>query len=132
MEDYEEEFKIERDFLPTKKPMPRWRRFVFGGWILFLVALLVIVGGLLIYKTGFTFSQMQTGNEDLSSLIVNENIATPTPESDRTNILLLGLRSQWRSFNRHNDGLELEEIYWRDCFNFNSARFIREYARQGL
>ena len=94
MEDYEEEFKIERDFLPTKKPMPRWRRFVFGGWILFLVALLVIVGGLLIYKTGFTFSQMQTGNEDLSSLIVNENIATPTPESDRTNILALCLRGE--------------------------------------
>ncbi len=75
-------------------PKPRWCRFAFGGWILFLVVLLLGLGGLLIYKTGFTFSQMQTGGEDLSSLIVNENMATPTPESDRTNILLLGLRGE--------------------------------------
>lgn len=95
MEDYEkEEFKIEKDFLPAKKPRSSWRRFAFGGWILFLVAILVGVGGLLIYKTGFTFSQMQTSGEDLSALIVDENMATPTPESDRTNILLLGLRGE--------------------------------------
>lgn len=95
MEDYEEEeFQIEKDFLPAEKPKPRWRRFAFGGWILFLVALLVGIGGLLIYKTGFTFSQMQTSGEDLSALVVDESMATPTPESDRTNILLLGLRGE--------------------------------------
>lgn len=95
MEDYEkEELKIEKEFLPVKKSKPRWHRFAFGGWVLFLVALLVGLGGLLIYKTGFTFSQMQAGDEDLSFLIMNESMATPMPESDRTNILLLGLRGE--------------------------------------
>jgi len=88
-----ENIKIE-DFYKKPEPKPRWRRFAFGGWILFLVAVLVGLGGLLIYKTGFTFSQMQTGGEDISALLVNQNMATPTPESDRANILLLGLRGE--------------------------------------
>jgi len=89
-----EEQNIAKDFVPQEKKRPRWRRFAFGGWIFFLVALLVGLGGLLIYKAGFTFSQMQTSEEDLSALVVDESMATPTPESDRTNILLLGLRGE--------------------------------------
>jgi len=92
--DYREEQLEEVIYSSSAKPKSFWRRFAFGGWILFLVVLLVGAGGLLIYKTGFTFSQMQTGDEDISSLIINENMATPTPESDRTNILLLGLRGE--------------------------------------
>ncbi len=83
--------KIE-DFLPKEKSKPRWRRFAFGGWILILAALLVGLGGMLVYKTGFTFSQMQT--EEVGDLGLTENMATPLPENDRLNILLLGLRGE--------------------------------------
>jgi LCP family protein required for cell wall assembly len=37
---------------------------------------------------------MQAGNEDLSFLTLDESMATPKPEIDRTNILLLGLRGE--------------------------------------
>jgi len=90
--DLEKEIIEEAD--RKNNPKPRWRRFAFGGWILFLVALLVGLGGLLIYKTGFTFSQIQTDKEDLSFLISNESMATPEPDMDRLNILLLGLRGE--------------------------------------
>jgi len=95
MEDYEkEEFKIEKNFFPTQKPKPRWRRFAFGTWILALVVILIGVGGSLIYKTSFTFSQMKT--EKIDNLGLTENMTTPipAPDGDRINILLLGLRGE--------------------------------------
>lgn len=79
-------------FVSEPKHRPKWRRFAFGGWILILVALLVGVGGTLVFKTSFTFSQIQT--EEPRSLDWAENMATPLPESDRFNILLLGLRGE--------------------------------------
>jgi LCP family protein required for cell wall assembly len=96
LEDLEktEEQNIAKDFISQEKKRPRWRRFAFGGWILFLAVLLLGLGGSLVYKTSFTFSQMQTGDEDLGALILDESMATPTPESDRTNILLLGIRGE--------------------------------------
>ncbi|KKT26981.1 MAG: Cell envelope-related transcriptional attenuator [Parcubacteria group bacterium GW2011_GWA2_43_9b] len=81
-------------FIREPKPRPRWRRFAFGSWILVLVVILVGVGGSLIYKTGFTFSQIQT--EKIDNLGLTENMVTPmpAPDSDQINILLLGLRGE--------------------------------------
>ncbi|MDD2730514.1 MAG: LCP family protein [Candidatus Portnoybacteria bacterium] len=78
-------------FEPAVKPQPR--RWVFGFWIVFLVSL-VAVGCALLFKTGFTFSQMTVGENPAGVLPVSEDAATPTPESDRLNILLLGLRGE--------------------------------------
>ena len=89
-----EEQDIIREFSPKQKKRSFWRRFAFGSWIFALVAVLLVLGGSLVYKTGFTFSQMQTGKEDLTFLLGDDNMATPTPESDRLNILLLGLRGE--------------------------------------
>lgn len=77
-----------------KKPRPRsaWRRFAFGSWILALIVILLVFGGLLVYKTSFTFSQIQT--EQTDNLGLTENMVTPAPESGRLNILLLGLRGE--------------------------------------
>jgi len=85
-----EEEEIRKEFIERKK-RPRWRRFVFGFWILFLIIILVGVGGALIYKTGFTFSQI---NVDSGMLPLAENEATPAPDADRINILVLGLRGE--------------------------------------
>lgn len=76
----------------TAKKRPRWRRFVFSFWILFLVLLIVGLGGALIYKTGFTFSQINVKNND--TLPLAEDQSTPMPDPDRINILLLGLRGE--------------------------------------
>jgi len=85
-----EEEEIGEEFIDRKK-RPCWRRFAFGFWILFLIFILVGVGGALIYKTGFTFSQI---NVDPGTLPLAENEATPVPDADRINILLLGLRGE--------------------------------------
>lgn len=74
-----------------QKPKSKFRRFAFGFWILVLVLVLIGVGGALIYKTSFTFSQM---NVDPGVLPLAENEATPAPDSDRINILVLGLRGE--------------------------------------
>ncbi len=93
MNNFESEENLEDYGRIKDKPVKsRWRRFAFGGWILILVALLVGVGGTLVFKTSFTFSQMQT--EKLGDLGLIENMATPLPEIDRLNILLLGLRGE--------------------------------------
>jgi len=76
----------------TAKKRPRWRRFAFSFWILFLALLIVGLGGALIYKTGFTFSQINVKNND--TLPLAEDQSTPTPDPDRINILLLGLRGE--------------------------------------
>lgn len=81
----------EYDFY-QEKPKSRWRRFAFGSWVLALVIILIGVGGALVYKTSFTFSQMKTG--EIENLGFTENMATPSPDSDRLNILLLGLRGE--------------------------------------
>ena len=86
------ETEIQDIVYSAQKPKSRWRRFAFGSWILILAALLVGLGGMLVYKTGFTFSQMQT--EEVGDLGLTENMATPLPENDRLNILLLGLRGE--------------------------------------
>ena len=93
-EQSKEKFEID-EFVAQIKPKPRWRRFAFGFWILVLVALVVGIGGLLVYKTGFTFSQMQT--EKLEKLPLIDDLTTmntPQPETDRLNILALGLRGE--------------------------------------
>jgi len=86
-----ENFEIS-EFYKAPNPKPRWRRFAFGSWVLALVVILFGVGGTLVYKTGFTFSQMKT--DDINNLGFTENMATPAPDSDRLNILLLGLRGE--------------------------------------
>ncbi len=93
MSDFEKEKNLEDYEIIKEKPAkPRWRRLAFGSWILILIIILFGVGGALVYKTGFTFSQIQT--EELGDLGLIENMATPLPESDRLNILLLGLRGE--------------------------------------
>lgn len=82
----------EYQFYQESKPKPRWRRMVFGFWILCLVAVLFGAGTLLVYKTGFTYNQMKT--DDLDDILNGEAIATPAPQSGRTNILVLGLRGE--------------------------------------
>ncbi|TSC53350.1 MAG: cell envelope-related transcriptional attenuator [Parcubacteria group bacterium LiPW_39] len=77
------------EFIREPRPRPKWRRFVFSTWIGVLILVLLGVGGLLIYKTGFTFSQMSVGN---GVLPLSEN--TPLPDPDRLNILVLGLRGE--------------------------------------
>lgn len=96
MEDnkFDEQANQELDgFIQEAKPRPpRWRRFAFGFWILFLVVILVGVGGTLVYKTGFTFSQMNVKINNVLPLAEDE--PTPQPDPDRINILLLGLRGE--------------------------------------
>ena len=78
----------------TQKEPPKsgWRRLAFGFWVLILVVILFGVGGTLVYKTSFTFSQIQTG--EVSGFIFTEEMATPLPDGNRLNILLLGLRGE--------------------------------------
>src|SRR4030042_2106428 len=85
-----EDFEI-KNFYQEPKPVPRWRRFAFGFWILFLILILVGVGSILVYKTGFTFSQINVKN---NMLPLAEEESTPTPDSGRINILVLGLRGE--------------------------------------
>ncbi|MBU2037234.1 LCP family protein [Patescibacteria group bacterium] len=93
MNDFENDENLEDYGITKKEPKKSaWRRFAFGSWILILVVILVGVGGALVYKTSFTFSQIQT--EDIDNLGLTENMTTPLPESDRLNILLLGLRGE--------------------------------------
>ena len=87
----QDEFEIDEE-LNRKTPKSPWRRVAFGSWILILIIILLGVGGVLVYKTGFTFSQIQT--EEIGNLNLTENMATPSPDSDRFNILLLGLRGE--------------------------------------
>lgn len=84
--------QIIKETSKNNKSKSIWRRFAFGAWILILVIALFGVGGALVYKTNFTFSQIQT--EPAEELGLTENMATPLPESDRLNILLLGLRGE--------------------------------------
>ncbi len=77
------------DFIPREKSQSHWSRFAFCFWIIILIAFLLGVGGVLIYKTGFTFSQMSVGN---GVLPLSEN--TPLPDPDRLNVLILGLRGE--------------------------------------
>jgi len=90
-ESNQDNFQIEQFYTPPQ-PRSKFRRLAFGFWVSLLVAILVVVGGLLVYKTGFTFNQIQTG--EVGELSLTENMATPTPDSDRINILLLGLRGE--------------------------------------
>ncbi len=89
MTDQEEQQIIKE--LSDQKP-PRQRRWFFGAWISLLIAALVVVGFSLIYKTGFTFSQIQVEKQPAGLLPISEG--TPGPDSDRLNILLLGLRGE--------------------------------------
>lgn len=75
----------------TRKPRRKLRRFAFGFWISLLVIILLAVGGLLIFKTGFTYNQMKI--DDPQSLII-PGMETPKPETDRTNFLVLGQRGE--------------------------------------
>lgn len=97
------ELNSEDNFYQEKAKSP-WRRFAFGSWILVLVVALLGIGGALVYKTSFTFSQIQT--EDIGNLGLTENMITPLPQSDRLNILLLGLRGE----NDPNGGLLTDSI----------------------
>ncbi len=108
MADQEQEnSKITEEFIPARQTKPSRRRLTLGFWITFLLAILAVVVCALIYKTGFTFSQMTVGGSDSTGLLpVSENAATPTPESDRINILLLGLRGE----DNPNGGLLTDSI----------------------
>jgi len=49
----------------------------------------------LAYKTGFTFSQMSVDEDNPAAVLpLGEKAFTPTPDNDRLNILLLGLRGE--------------------------------------
>jgi LCP family protein required for cell wall assembly len=96
MEQDQEKFEINQ-FYKSPKPKTKWRRFAFSFWVIFLVLLLVGIGTMLVYKTGFTFSQM---NVEKNIFLTDEDFAdkssltTPEPTNDRLNILLLGLRGE--------------------------------------
>lgn len=89
---YSENEQSEHQFYNEPEAKPRWRRVVFGFWILCLVGVLFGAGTLLVYKTGFTYNQIKT--DDLEAILNGEAVATPTPQSGRINILLLGLRGE--------------------------------------
>ena len=102
-EENKENLEIE-DFCEIPKTKPKWRRWFFSFWIFILVAVLAGAGSLLVYKTGFTFSQMQVDEIPAGILPLSEH--TPMPEADRLNILLLGLRGE----NDDNGGLLTDSI----------------------
>jgi len=89
--DKDGKLKINEEVI-EKKRHNFWRHFAFGFWILILVVLLVGVGGTLVYKTGFTFSQMNVKINN--TLPLAEDEPTPQPDPDRINILVLGLRGE--------------------------------------
>ncbi len=93
MSDEERKFLEEAGYSLQPKQKSWWRRLAMGFWIIVLLTLLVGIGSVLAYRTGFTFSQMQTGSLS-QDFIFTDNMATPQPESDRFNILLLGLRGE--------------------------------------
>ena len=79
------------EFIREPRPWLKWRRFILAGWILTLVLILVVLGGALVWKTSFTYSQMKIG--DAKGLLPLSE-STPQPDSDRLNILILGLRGE--------------------------------------
>jgi len=85
------------------KSKSKWRRFILAGWILALVLILVVLGGALVWKTSFTYSQMKI-EEAKGLLPLSES--TPQPDADRLNILILGLRGEEDS----NGGLLTDSI----------------------
>ncbi len=90
MADFEtKEENLEVGFLEEQKP--RWRRYVFAVWVFALAAIFVALGGALVWKTSFTYSQMKIG--DTKGLLPLSE-STPQPDLDRINILLLGLRGE--------------------------------------
>lgn len=92
MEEKNQEDDIQiNSFYKEPKKKPRLRRFAFGFWIALLIFILVGVGSALVYKTGFTFSQMNVKN---IMLPLAGDEPTPAPDSDRINILVLGLRGE--------------------------------------
>lgn len=78
----EEQFSQER---------PKKRRI----WLWFFIIILIFVAliGTVFYKAGFTFSQMNVGNSSLGGILpISEDAPKTEKDSDRINILLLGLR----------------------------------------
>jgi len=88
------DFEINDENLKTgflEEQKPRWRRYIFAAWIFALAVIFVTLGGALVWKTSFTYSQMKIGNAK-GLLPLSES--TPKPDADRINILLLGLRGE--------------------------------------
>lgn len=108
MSDFQQQDNFEEYHIPVKqkKPRSRWRRFIFGFWIVFLICALIGIGGSLVYKTGFTFNQISVGGGDAGILPLADNVKTPEPDADRKNILLLGLRGE----GDENGGLLTDSI----------------------
>ncbi len=84
-----EEENLKTEFF--ERPKPKWRRLIFASWIFALVIILVGLGGALVWKTSFIYSQMKTGDEG-GILPLSES--TPQPDPSRLNILVLGLRGE--------------------------------------
>ncbi|MDD5589875.1 MAG: LCP family protein, partial [Candidatus Portnoybacteria bacterium] len=78
---------MENEYYYISKPEKKRRKW---PWIFGVLILLAAIGSLF-YKTGFIFSQMQSGNEG-AVLPISEDWPQPEKDPDRTNILLLGLR----------------------------------------
>lgn len=84
-----EEENLKTEFI--ERPKSKWRRLIFTFWIFALVIILIGLGGTLVWKTSFTYSQIKTGNE---GGILPFSESTPQPDPSRLNILVLGLRGE--------------------------------------
>ncbi|KKS64859.1 MAG: Cell envelope-related transcriptional attenuator [Parcubacteria group bacterium GW2011_GWC1_43_12] len=89
-EDYSDE-DIVSEFSSKKPSMAR--RVFFKLWMFLLISAFLVSGGALVYKTGFTYSQVWTNGEDISGLLPLSE-STPQPDANRLNVLLLGLRGE--------------------------------------
>jgi LCP family protein required for cell wall assembly len=76
----------------SRKPS-KIKKVFFRLWLFLIVSILLALGGALIYKTGFTYSQVWTDSENVSGLLPLSE-STPQPDSSRLNVLLLGLRGE--------------------------------------
>lgn len=89
-EDYSDE-QIISEF-SGRKPS-KAKKVFFKFWIFLLVLSFLALGGALVYKTGFTYSQVWTNGEDIGGLLPLSE-STPKPDANRLNVLLLGLRGE--------------------------------------
>lgn len=81
--------KLKQNYISNESLPKKNSRGAYIFWVLALVVVLLGLSAVLVYKTSFTFSQM---NEPVETLPFAAN--TPKPDPDRLNILVLGLRGE--------------------------------------
>lgn len=97
--------EIEINDNQKSSPRPKKRRWL--SWLFLFVLMFAVGVGILFYKTGFTFSQININNQDFNGLLpVSESQPLPSKDPARLNILLLGYRGEGDS----NGGLLTDSI----------------------